>query len=115
MLVNDAQCDLNAVNRNGQSVLHVLVESGNDDAALWMVRRGASLGIRDNRGRTATDLSGSFAAALASSPRMLSDSSGSVDQLSGSGALRAGALKNPRATSAKESKTALAPLSSSFK
>jgi hypothetical protein len=37
--------DVNVVCRNGQTVLHALVESGNEDSALWMVSFSSSSGV----------------------------------------------------------------------
>jgi ankyrin repeat protein len=73
ILVNDFGADLNAVGRNGASVVHVLVESGNYDAALWMVRRGANLNVKDVRGRTAVSISSEFAALVANQPDLYCD------------------------------------------
>lgn len=64
--------DLNARSRTGETVLHVLVVGGNFDAALWMARRGASLHVKDTRGRTPMSLSAEFASLVASNPDLYS-------------------------------------------
>lgn len=71
ILLASDDCDLNATSRRGKSVLHVLVETGNDAAAVWMVKRGASPALRDDEGRTPVDISGTFAALLAGASHLV--------------------------------------------
>lgn len=71
LLLDVDGCDLNVRSRRGRTVLHHLVETENDEAALWMVKRGASLSIRDDTGKTPVDLSASFAALVAATPDLI--------------------------------------------
>ena len=51
----DRGADVNAVNDNGQTALHLAVEQS-DDVIRLLVARGARLDIKDRQGRTPLDL-----------------------------------------------------------
>jgi len=54
-------CDLDYVNVDGQTALHLAVLDGSISMAAALVRKGADMGIKDMGGKTAMDLLSSTA------------------------------------------------------
>ena len=66
LLLDRAGCNVNMPNRAGMTVLHVLAETGNEDAALWLIQRGANINAKNALGCTPLDLSPKLAEMVAS-------------------------------------------------
>ena len=56
-LLDQPEINVNKPTSNGSTVLHVLAETGNDDAAVWLIRRGANVNAQNAGGVTPLELS----------------------------------------------------------
>ncbi len=65
LLLDIAGCNVNMPNWAGMTVLHVLAETGNEEAALWLIQRGANVNCKNALGCTPLDLSPKLAEMVA--------------------------------------------------
>jgi actin-related protein len=64
-ILDQPSVDLNVPNKAGDTVLHVLAATHNDDAAVWLIQRGADAAFKNALGQTPLDISISLQQAVA--------------------------------------------------
>lgn len=65
-LLDHPDINVNKPTNTGSTVLHVLAETGNEDAAVWLIRRGANVNAKNSRGVTPLQLSAKLSDLVAS-------------------------------------------------